>query len=230
MLRIQDVTLTYPDGPSRLTALDAVTMAVDPGEFTAVTGPSGSGKSSLLAVGATLIRPDSGTVIIDGIDTMSLSPAQAARLRLSRLGIVFQAPNLIPSLTVANQLAIVARIAGTQINQKQIAELLEDVGIAQATNRYPHQLSGGQRQRVNIARALVGSPKVLLVDEPTSALDSDNGKKIIDLLRQVTTKHDVATVVVTHEREHLRFFDRGWEMVDGTLTEMTREMSEMAYA
>jgi putative ABC transport system ATP-binding protein len=219
-LALHDVTLTYPDGDaSRLTALDAVTLEVGAGELAAVVGPSGSGKSSLLAVAATLVTPDSGKVVVDGTETATLTRAQKAELRRDRIGIVFQQPNLLASLTAAEQLQVMAHLSGRKPREvrSRALELLDAVGLAEKADRRPHQLSGGQRQRINIARALMNEPAVMLVDEPTSALDHERGAAVLDLLRGLTKERGVATVLVTHDRAHLEVADRVVTMVDGNL-------------
>ncbi|MCC9307505.1 ABC transporter ATP-binding protein [Kitasatospora sp. RB6PN24] len=215
------VTLTYPDGEQRLTALDDVELRVAPGEFAAVVGPSGSGKSSLLAVAATLLTPDRGQVLIDDQDAGTLSPAARTALRRQRLGIVFQQSNLLASLTAVEQLLAVAHLRGERPSAARIRaeSLLASVGLTgPKQQRRPHQLSGGERQRVNIARALFGSPSVLLVDEPTSALDHERGRQIVELLADVTEQHRTATIMVTHDHALLDCTDRVLEMHDGKLT------------
>ncbi|MCX4622926.1 ABC transporter ATP-binding protein [Streptomyces albogriseolus] len=218
-LRLTDITLTYPDGDSRLTALDQVTLDVPRGSLTAVVGPSGSGKSSLLAVAATLITPDAGTVTIDGLATTGMARGELAELRRHKIGIVFQQPNLLPSLTAAEQLQVMAHIDGRtpRTVRSRAMELLDAVGLADQARRRPHQLSGGERQRVNIARALMNDPTVLLVDEPTSALDHERGAAVIDLITRLTHQQASATVLVTHDRTHLTAVDRIAEVRDGRL-------------
>ncbi|MFE9792383.1 ABC transporter ATP-binding protein [Streptomyces goshikiensis] len=220
-LLVHDVTLTYPDGDDRLTALDAVGLEVPAGTLTAVIGPSGSGKSSLLAVAATLVTPDSGQVVVAGRDTGRLSAAEKSALRREEIGIVFQQPNLLASLTAAEQLQVMAHLRGRPSRQlrRRALELLDAVGLADKADKRPHQLSGGQRQRVNIARALMNEPAVLLVDEPTSALDHDRGAAILDLLVTLTRERATATVLVTHDHAHLERMDRTVTMADGRLTE-----------
>ncbi|MGW4276062.1 ABC transporter ATP-binding protein [Streptomyces seoulensis] len=225
-LLLDDVTLTYPDGEGRLTALDRVGLTVPAGSLTAVVGPSGSGKSSLLAVAATLITPDGGRVCVAGTATAGLSAAERAVLRRRSIGIVFQQPNLLPSLTAAEQLEVMARLdghrtAGRRTARGRARELLAAVGLADRADRRPHQLSGGQRQRVNIARALMNEPSVLLVDEPTSALDHERGAAVLDLLVRLTRDRGTATVLVTHDRGHLDAADAVREMRDGRLTAPT---------
>ncbi|MFG2263984.1 ABC transporter ATP-binding protein [Streptomyces sp. NPDC048720] len=218
-LELTDVTLTYADGETRLTALDRVTLQVPKGSVTAVVGPSGSGKSSLLAVAATLITPDAGTVTVDGTATTGLSRGELTELRRHRIGIVFQQPNLLPSLTAAEQLQVMARIddRGPGRARGRALELLDVVGLADQAHRRPHQLSGGQRQRVNIARALMNDPTVLLVDEPTGALDHERGAAVIELITRLTHQRATATVLVTHDRTHLTAADRITEVHDGRL-------------
>ncbi|MFC5996730.1 ABC transporter ATP-binding protein [Pseudonocardia hispaniensis] len=218
-LRLTGVTLTYPDGEHRLTALDQVDLQVPAGTVTAVLGPSGSGKSSLLAVAATLIRPDRGQVVVDGTDTTGLRQAELTALRRTRIGMVFQQPNLLASLTAAEQLQVMAHLSGRSPRsaRDRAHELLAAVGLDRQSGRRPHQLSGGQRQRVNIARALMNDPAVLLVDEPTSALDHERGAAIIDLLTGLTHRNTTATVLVTHDRSHLAGVDQVVELIDGRL-------------
>ncbi|MEV7185202.1 ABC transporter ATP-binding protein [Kitasatospora sp. NPDC093102] len=219
-LTLDRITLTYPDGDSRLTALDEVSLTVPKGSLTAVVGPSGSGKSSLLAVAATLITPDSGQVIIDGTDTTGLGRAELTELRRTRIGIVFQQANLLPSLTAVEQLQVMAHLDGRSPRTAlpRALELLDAVGLRDQAARRPHQLSGGQRQRVNIARALMNDPTVLLVDEPTSALDHERGAAVLDLITDLTHRRATATVLVTHDRTHLTAVDQIAEVHDGKLT------------
>ncbi|MDZ4092664.1 MAG: ABC transporter ATP-binding protein [Arthrobacter sp.] len=219
-LNLVNVTLEYPDGDSTLKALDNVNLKLAAGEFLSLVGPSGSGKSSLLAVAATLVRPTAGLVVIGGIDAGGLSEAERSSLRRDRIGIIFQQPNLLPSLTALEQLVIRDHLRGKPAREAthRAAALLDLVGLGPAARKRPHQLSGGQRQRVNIARALMGDPAVLLVDEPTAALDHDRSEAIVRLLRQVTDEFGVATVMVTHDTGFVPLTDTVASMRDGLLS------------
>ncbi|MGO4592674.1 ABC transporter ATP-binding protein [Leifsonia sp. 2TAF2] len=220
MIQLSNVTLTFPDGDSRITAVDHVSLTSRPGTVTAITGPSGSGKSTLLAVAATLIRPDSGNVLIDDIDVGRLTPAEATTLRREKIGIVFQQSNLIPSLTAREQLQVMNALGGRSSRRRpevgeHADELLNAVGLGDHRDKRPHQLSGGQRQRVNIARALMNGPSALLVDEPTSALDQERGASIIELILRLTDDLDTSTLLVTHDTVHLPRMHGGVHLVDG---------------
>ncbi|MFF4810284.1 ABC transporter ATP-binding protein [Micromonospora chersina] len=220
-LTLDTVRLTYPDGDRRLLALDDVSLHVGAGQFVAVTGPSGSGKSSLLAVAGALIAPDSGQVVVNGVEVGGLDTRARDRLRLDSIGFVFQQPNLLPSLSALDQLLLVAELRGVDRGpaRQRALGLLDQVGLAGRDHRRPAKLSGGERQRVNIARAVMGDPAVLLVDEPTSALDQERGTAIVTLLRDITREWSLATVMVTHDLQQLHLVDRAVQMLDGRLDE-----------
>ena len=229
-LRLEAVRVTYPDGreadgsPRTATALDSADVAVDRGEFAVVLGPSGSGKSTLLSVAAGLVVPEQGRVLVDGTDLTALGERRRTEMRRERIGVVFQQPNLLPALTVADQLLVTAHLGGLRgrrlrAQQGRADELLERVGMAEYARRLPHELSGGQRQRVNIARALFTRPAVLLVDEPTSALDHDRARSIVQLLVGVTRELSVATVMVTHDDEFAADADQVIRLRDGRIRE-----------
>ena len=225
MIRLDNITLTFPDGDNRVTAVNQVSLTAHPGTVTGITGPSGSGKSSPLAVAATLIRPDSGQVIIDDIDATRLTPGEATETRRDKIGIVFQQSNLIPSLTALEQLSVMNELGArhSRRNRGQAAKraetLLDAVGLADHRDKRPHQLSGGQRQRVNIARALMNDPSALLVDEPTSALDQERGASIIELILRLTDELNTSTLLVTHDLVHLPRMHGVVNLVDGTLVD-----------
>ncbi|MDR2255513.1 MAG: ABC transporter ATP-binding protein [Arthrobacter sp.] len=217
-LLLENVQLALGDGDARVTALENVNLRVNTGEFVAIVGPSGSGKSSLLAVAGALSAPDAGRVRIAGQDVTRLSASKAARFRRENLGFVFQADNLTPSLTSAEQLTLAGKLAGRR--RIPVAELLAAVDMSHRAGHRPGQLSGGERQRVGIARALALSPRLLLVDEPTAALDRARSHDVVKLLAERAAAGETAVVMVTHDREVLGYCDRVLEMVDGRLSEV----------
>lgn len=230
-LTLENITLTYPDGESTLTAVDDVSLTIAPGSTTALLGPSGSGKSSLLAVASTLTRPTHGLVRIgsDIINAPADSPeahpdSEATRLRRDRIGIVFQQPQLIHSLTALEQLELMRHLRGERPRsaRERARELLDAVGLADQSHKRTAALSGGQRQRVAIARALMNAPEVLLVDEPTSALDHERGTRVINLIASLTEQLGASTLIVTHDEATLTAVPRRAQLVDGRLSEPSR--------
>lgn len=225
MIRLNNITLTFPDGDTRVTAVDDVSLTAHPGTVTGITGPSGSGKSSLLAVAALLIHPDAGQVLIDDIDATRLNPGEATELRRNKIGIVFQQSNLIPSLTAREQLTVMNELGARHSRHHRANALaranvlLDAVGLTDHSDKRPHQLSGGQRQRINIARALMNDPSVLLIDEPTSALDQERGASIIDLILRLTDELNTSTLLVTHDLVHLPRMQGVVHLVDGRLVD-----------
>ncbi|ACQ80735.1 ABC transporter related [Beutenbergia cavernae DSM 12333] len=222
-LTLDDVTLVYPDGDSTLTAVDHVSLTVPAGTTTALLGPSGSGKSSLLAVAAALTRPTSGQVRLgdEVVNSPTTSPAAATLVRLRRIGIVFQQPQLIGSLTALEQLEVMAHLRGERprARRARALELLDAVGLGASAHARPATLSGGQRQRVAIARALMNSPEVLLVDEPTSALDHERGTQVVELLTSLTREAGLATVIVSHDEATLASVDTRARLAEGRLAD-----------
>jgi putative ABC transport system ATP-binding protein len=218
-ISLHDIVLTYPDGDERRRVLDNVDFEARRGEFVAVTGPSGSGKSSLLAVAGLLITPHSGRVVIDGDDMTELSRDERTTVRRDKLGFVFQQANLLPSLTAIEQLLMMTHLAGASVrdNCVRARELLCSLGLQAHLDRRPHQLSGGQRQRIAIARGLMNDPSVLLVDEPTSALDEERSQEVVTLLADLSRERDAAIVMVTHDLNQLSLVDRAYRMRHGTV-------------
>lgn len=220
-LELAGVCLTLGDGDEEITALDHVALTVGAGELVAVVGPSGSGKSSLLAVAGGLLRPTSGTVRVGEVDLTAADDKDRARLRGEHIGFVFQGSNLVPSLTALEQLLLVEHLAGRRPKAavERARALLDEVGVGHRADRRPHQLSGGERQRVGIARALMAAPEVVLADEPTSALDHERGTEVVQLLARESHERGVATVMVTHDPVMLSWVDRVFTMEDGRLQE-----------
>ena len=232
VVELHSVSLIYPDGnapdgtPMTVAALDSVDFTATKGELTALVGESGSGKSSLLSVIGALVRPSSGTVRVGSSNVAELGEAEQAQLRREQVGLIFQQPNLLGALGVQDQLVVTDHIRGfrgkaLRQRRNQANELLAMVGLPQMANRKIHTLSGGQRQRVNIARALMGTPTVLLADEPTSALDQVRAHDIMQLLASLTRQLSVATVVVTHDRGLMKYADQHVTMSDGCIVSRT---------
>ncbi|MFT4148197.1 MAG: ABC transporter ATP-binding protein [Micrococcaceae bacterium] len=218
-INIKDLVLTFPDGDSKITAVDHATLGVNEGEMAVITGASGSGKSSLLACAALLITPDSGSIVLDGQETLGLSDAEKTSLRAQKIGMIFQAANLIPSLTVLDQLLLTQKIAKEPHDETRARELLDKVGMLDQAHKRPGQLSGGQQQRVNIARALMNDASLLIVDEPTSALDSKRSEEIVALIKRLTKEKNTATLMVTHNEDDIAAADKSYTMLDGKLTQ-----------
>jgi putative ABC transport system ATP-binding protein len=217
VLSLSAVTLLYGDGAETITALDQVDLQVERGEFIAVVGPSGSGKSSLLAVAGALTTPTSGTVSIGDSELAGLSSRRLTAVRRERIGFVFQSGNLVPALTSIDQVRLPLTF-GRCAEPRDPRQLLAEMGIEHKADRRPHQLSGGERQRVGIARALVTRPRLLLVDEPTAALDRQRSHDVVALLAREAHEHGVGTIMVTHDHDVLGHCDRVLRMTDGQLT------------
>ncbi|MGW4383601.1 ABC transporter ATP-binding protein [Kitasatospora sp. NPDC004531] len=218
-VRLHAVSKVHGTGEHAVTALDSVTLDFPPGTLTAVMGPSGSGKSTLLHCAAGLDRPTSGRVELDGHDLGALDERRRTALRRDRIGFVFQAFNLVESLTAAQNVALPARFAGRRLPAAQIAAALEAVGLTDRADHRPGRLSGGQQQRVALARALATRPAVLFADEPTGALDTATGRHVLRLLRALVDDHGRTTVMVTHDPAAAAVADTVLLLKDGRLTD-----------
>jgi putative ABC transport system ATP-binding protein len=218
-VELRAATRTYGTGERAVTALDRVDARFEPGTFTAVMGPSGSGKSTLLHCGAGLDRLSGGEVIIDGVPVGGLSERALTRLRRSRVGFVFQAFNLVPALTAAQNVTLPLRLAGRRPQPGEVAGMLAEVGLAGREGHRPSELSGGQQQRVAIARALVSRPAVLFADEPTGSLDAASGAAVLRLLRAAVDRHLQTIVMVTHDPVAAATADRVLFLADGRVVD-----------
>ena len=222
-LQVDSVSLVLGDGDQQVKALDNISLRVAPGELLAVVGPSGSGKSSLLAVCGGLRSPTSGRIQIGDTELTALNGEGLTRVRRDGIGFVFQQSNLLPALTVLDQLLLTVHLRGIApggADRDRAMLLLQQVGMEARSRRRPAELSGGERQRVGIARALMSSPRVLLVDEPTSMLDQSRGRQIVELLRGQCHEHRVAALMVTHDPDMLSLADRAVHIADGRLKEI----------
>ncbi|MFI0742555.1 ABC transporter ATP-binding protein [Streptomyces sp. NPDC021100] len=198
-------------------ALDDVSVTFGRATFTAVMGPSGSGKSTLLQCAAGLDRPDTGRVLVDGTDLGPLSEKQLTEFRRERIGFVFQAFNLLGSLTAAQNVGLPLRLAGRRPDRRAVREALEQVGLAGREGHLPSRMSGGQQQRVAIARALIAEPQVVFADEPTGALDSGSGRTVLEQLRTLVDVRGRTVVMVTHDPGAASWADRVLFLADGRI-------------
>lgn len=200
ILELDGVTKTYQQGHERLTVLDQISMKINSGEFGAILGPSGSGKSTLLSIIGALTSPTSGEVTLNGRNVHDMTGKEQTALRLKEIGFIFQQSNLVPFLTVEEQLLLVGKLTKHKDHlQERALELLSHLGLKERKAHYPEQLSGGEQQRVAIARALMNEPKLILADEPTASLDRERGKSVVELLVKETKERNIATIMVTHD-------------------------------
>ncbi|MGK5673072.1 ABC transporter ATP-binding protein [Micromonospora sp. URMC 106] len=217
VLQLESVRKAYGGTRNATVALDQVTVGLNHGSFTAVMGPSGSGKSTFLHCAAGLDRPTSGTVRLDGVDLAPLGERERTRLRRDRIGFIFQSFNLLPALTVADNVALPLRLAGRKPQRHAVDDILDRVGLAGRRDRRPGELSGGQQQRVAIARALIAQPAVIFGDEPTGALDTFTAREVLTLLRDAVEHGGQTIVMVTHDPVAAAFADRVLFLADGRL-------------
>ena len=218
VVSLRDVRKVHGRGDGAVVALDGVSVALARGSFTAVMGPSGSGKSAFLNVAAGLDRPTSGTVVLGETDLGRLSERRLTILRRERIGFVFQAFNLMPSLTVAQNISLPLRLDGRRAKRSVVRDVTARVGLQDRLRHRPSQLSGGQQQRVAIARALVTRPEVVFADEPTGALDRRTGLGVLALLRALVDQDGRTVVMVTHDPIAAAHADRVILLADGRLT------------
>ncbi|AVF22703.1 ABC transporter ATP-binding protein [Paenibacillus larvae] len=218
-LVLDQVSKVYKDGPAEFKALEHVSLKVEPGEFVAVMGPSGSGKSTFLSITGALLSPTEGRIQLNGQEITRLSSKERTKLRLEKIGFVFQSSNLIPYLTVRDQLLLISRLAKMNHHEAELRsqELLEHLELSDRTARYPSELSGGQRQRVAIARALMNDPEIILADEPTASLDSKRGREVVELLAYEIKSRKKSGIMVTHDERVLDKCDRIITIKDGRL-------------
>jgi len=219
-LEMVDVRKVYPTGNgAEAVALDHATLTVGVDEIVALIGPSGSGKTTLCSIAGGILAATAGTVIVGGEDITNYRERELTTFRQTMIGFVFQAVNLVPFLTARENLLVVdemGRRTGAAARSRA-DQLLEDLGLSEQRKRLPAQLSGGQRQRVAIGRALMNTPKLVLLDEPTSSLDSTTGRQVMDLIRSEMKSRGTAAIVVTHDERITEFCDRNVHISDGVL-------------
>jgi putative ABC transport system ATP-binding protein len=217
MIRVRGLSMRLSSGGRPITILDGISLEVEAGEFVAITGPSGSGKSTLLGLIAGLDEPTAGSIEVDGVEVTRLAEDALAGFRRDRIGYVFQAYHLIPTLTAAENVAVPLELAGHANAAGEARALLTDVGLGARSHHYPAQLSGGEQQRVALARAVALRPALLLADEPTGNLDSATGAAIIELMLRLRRERGCTLLLVTHDPALASHADRIVNLLDGRL-------------
>ena len=219
MIEVSGVNKTFYLGDSAVHALDNINLIIEQGDYLSVMGPSGSGKSTLLNMLGLLDRPDDGSYLLNGVDTMSLDENERARLRREQIGFVFQSYHLIPRLTARENIELPLMLAGVAAKQRhaEVGIILEKLGISQRAHHLPNQLSGGERQRIAIGRSIVMKPSILLADEPTGNLDSSSGREVTNILEDLN-REGITLLVVTHDNNIGDRAKRHIRMVDGAIT------------
>lgn len=218
VLEFKNVTKSFKDGSQTIEALKETNFSISAGEFVALVGPSGSGKSTFLTIAGGLQTPSSGQFLVNGQDYTNLSEKERAKLRFNDIGFILQASNLIPFLTVKQQLELVDKLNKTKQEDKR-QKLFEDLGIDKLVNKLPQDLSGGERQRVAIARALYNDPVIILADEPTASLDTEKAFEVVNLLAKESKEQNKAIIMVTHDERMISFCNKVYRMQDGNLSQ-----------
>ena len=220
-IQLKNVTKRYKDSESETIALDHVSLTVNKGEFVAIIGPSGSGKSTFLSIAGALLQPSEGEVFIKDRAISTLSEKELAHVRLEQIGFILQTSNLIPYLTVLDQLLVVVKMKGaiTEELKQTASELLTDLGLGKKLKKFPNELSGGERQRVAIARSFMNDPDVILADEPTANLDTARAYEVVQLIAKEVRSRNKAAIMVTHDERMLKDCDRVYRIEDGVLKE-----------
>jgi len=222
LLEVKSISKTYGGGETAVHALKNVSFSVPQGEFVAIVGESGSGKTTLLNMLGALDMPTSGKVLIDGKDTFSMKEGALTVFRRRNIGFIFQAFNLIPELTVEQNIIFPVLLDYQKPNKKYMEELLTVLNLKDRRNHLPSQLSGGQQQRVAIGRALITRPALILADEPTGNLDTQNSSEVIALLKEASRKYEQTIIMITHSRSIAQTADRVLNVSDGVLTDLGR--------
>lgn len=217
VLQLKNVMKSFGTGHKKVDALKKTTFQAERGELIAIIGPSGSGKSTFLTIVGGLQTPSAGDVIINNNNLADLDEKQRSKIRLQEIGFILQASNLVPFLTVTNQLKLLDKVKKENMPKDELEQLYNDLGIGELRTKYPADLSGGERQRVAIAKALYSNPSIILADEPTASLDSDRAYEVMELLKNETKNKNTTTIVVTHDTRLISYFDKVYNMTDGVL-------------
>lgn len=219
ILELKNANKTYGEGHKKVEAMKNTNFVAEQGELIAIIGPSGSGKSTFLTIAGGLQSPSEGSVFINGHDFTNMKEKQRAATRLQEVGFILQASNLVPFLTVAEQLTLSDKVKKDNMDEAERDRLLTELDITDLMKKYPSDLSGGERQRVAIAKALYTKPSLILADEPTASLDSDRAFEVMKILSRETKENKKATIMVTHDQRLTKFCDRVYKIVDGKLNE-----------
>ena len=232
ILEVRDVTKTYGEGHTAVTAIADASLSVNEGQFVSLLGPSGSGKTTLISMIGGLLTPTSGTIRLGDAIVSDMSKKELTNLRAERVGFVFQSSNLVPFLTARENLLYVASLPKKHDRKaaaKRADELLGELGLSERANNIPEKLSGGERQRVAIGRALMNDPDLILVDEPTAALDTALGRQVVELLAREVKQRGKTGIMVTHDLRMVEYTDHVFEILDGHLTLSDGEPSAAAH-
>ncbi|EKZ3633868.1 ABC transporter ATP-binding protein [Listeria monocytogenes] len=218
-LMMKNISKNYQDGEQVIEVLKNVSLEVAQGEFVAIVGPSGAGKSTFLSIAGALLSPTEGEIAIGGKVLNDLTSKDLTKVRLDKVGFIFQGANLIPYLNVRDQLLVIAELSGDKgrVAKEKADELLKELGITARENNYPESLSGGEKQRVAIARALMNDPDIILADEPTASLDASRGHKVVQMIADEVKRKNKAAIMVTHDERVLDLVDRVIRIEDGYL-------------
>lgn len=222
ILKIENISKQFGDGDLVVNVLKEISFTLNRGEFIAIVGPSGSGKSTLLSIIGALLTPSSGKVIIDNENITEYNASKLTNVRREKIGFIFQASNLVPYLTVKDQLMLITDISkrNKKDNLKKSVELINDLGLSHRLNSYPSSLSGGEKQRVAIARAFMNDPDIILADEPTASLDSERGHKVVEMISHEVKSRNKSAIMVTHDERVLNLCDRVLRIEDGKIKEV----------
>lgn len=225
IIALENIRKSYADGNQMHHVLNQLNLSVEPNEFVAILGPSGSSKSTLLAIAGLLLSADEGRIRIAGQDLTGLNQGQWTQKRLELLGFIFQDHQLLSYMKIGDQLELVAKLKGEKDKKKrqeEVKALLADLGIETCYHQYPNQISGGQKQRAAIARAFIGNPQVILADEPTASLDPDRGQEIAQLIQKEVKSKNKSAIMVTHDRSILTYVDTIYELKHGQLLKVEK--------
>ncbi|EOA2659045.1 ABC transporter ATP-binding protein [Listeria monocytogenes] len=218
-LMMKNISKNYQDGEQVIEVLKNVSLEVAQGEFVAIVGPSGAGKSTFLSIAGALLSPTEGEIAIGGKVLNDLTSKDLTKVRLDKVGFIFQGANLIPYLNVRDQLLVIAELSADKgrVAKEKADELLKELGLTARENNYPESLSGGEKQRVAIARALMNDPDIILADEPTASLDASRGHKVVQMIADEVKRKNKAAIMVTHDERVLDLVDRVIRIEDGYL-------------